>query len=131
MTRTGSNVLRFALLLGLSTEVACVPDPPLSQLETQIFMRSCQFSSCHGAGVAPAGGLSLVDKTFERLVGVRATLAPDKQRVVPFDAARSFLFEKIANEKPSVGKRMPPAQPLPDEEIEQIRAWINAGAPNN
>lgn len=111
--------------------VGCSPPaPPLSSLEQNVFARSCTFSACHPASASPAGGLSLAGSTFEKLVNAKSKLAPDKLRVVPFQPDQSFFFEKIAQEKPSAGKRMPPDQALPDEEIAQIRAWIEAGAEN-
>ncbi len=106
------------------------PAPPLSDLEQRVFTRSCTFSACHPSSASPAGGLSLAGSTFEKLVNAKSTLAPDKLRVVPFQPDQSFFFEKIAQEKPSVGKRMPPGQALPEDEIAQIRAWIEAGAEN-
>lgn len=118
-------------LVPCSLLLACTqPAPALSDLEQQVFTRSCAFSACHPASASPAGGLSLVGSTYEKLVNAKSTLAPDKLRVVPFQPDQSFFFEKIAQEKPSAGKRMPPGQPLPDEEIAQIRAWIEAGAEN-
>lgn len=136
MARSGSislpNRLRWAgaagvVLAGLSF-AACAPAPQLSTVEQQVFARSCAFSSCHSASASPAGGLNLVGSTYERLVSVKSTLAPDKQRVVPSDPAGSFLFEKISQDKPSTGKRMPPGQPLAEDEIAMIRGWIEAGA---
>jgi hypothetical protein len=126
-----SPLAMAAALVPLSLVLGCSPPaPPLSDLEKQVFTRSCAFSACHPASTSPAGGLSLAGGSYEKLVNVKSTLAPDKLRVVPFQPDQSFFFEKIAQEKPSVGKRMPPGQPLPDEEIAQIRAWIEAGAEN-
>lgn len=138
MARSGSislpirscSALAVATALSALSFAACAPAPPLSDIEQKVFTRSCAFSSCHGASASPAGGLSLVGSTYERLVNVKATLAPDKQRVVPADPTGSFLFEKIAQDKPSAGKRMPPGQPLAEDEIAMIRAWIEAGAEN-
>lgn len=138
MARSGSIALpirsRLALMLGATLVVAgsgaCAPAPPLSDVEQKVFARGCVFSSCHAANGSPAGGLSLAGSTFEKLVNVKSTLAPEKQRVVPFDPDQSFLFEKLAQDKPSAGVRMPPGQPLAEDEIAMIRAWIVAGAEN-
>lgn len=123
-------VLTVAAALSALSIAACAPAPPLSAVEQQVFARGCVFSSCHGASGSPAGGLSLAGSTFEKLVNVKATLAPQKQRIVPFDPEQSFLFEKISQDKPSAGVRMPPGQPLAEDEIAMIRAWIVAGAEN-
>ncbi len=138
MSRSGSmslpNRRSGALLLGAAlaalTGSACAPSPPLSEIEQSVFTRSCAFSSCHGSGVSPAGGLSLAGSTYERLVNVKSSLASEKLRVVPSAPDSSFLFEKIAQDKPSAGKRMPPGQPLGEDDIAKIRAWIEAGAEN-
>lgn len=139
MARSGSmslpNRRSGALLLGVAlvalTGSACAPSPPLSEIENSVFTKSCVFSTCHGASSAPAGGLSLAGSTYERLINVKSAQAPEKRLVVPSDPAGSFLFEKIAQDKPSVGKRMPPGQPLAEEDIAKIRAWIEAGGQNN
>jgi hypothetical protein len=49
--------------------------------------------------------------------------------VLPGDPANSFLYEKISQARPSVGKRMP-AQggALPQADIDKIRRWIEQGA---
>lgn len=127
--RTRSALAAAAALSALSL-AACAPAPPLSDIEQKVFTRSCVFSSCHAANGSPAGGLSLAGSTFEKLVNVKSTLAPQKPRVVPSDPDGSFLFEKIAQDKPSAGMRMPPGQPLAEDEIAMIRAWIVAGAEN-
>lgn len=118
------------MLALFAVAAGCAPAPPLSDVEQKIFTRGCMFSSCHSASASPAGGLSLAGSTYEKLVNAKSTLAPEKLRVVPFDPDASFLYEKIAQDKPSAGKRMPPGQPLPEDEIAMIRAWIAGGAEN-
>lgn len=137
MVRSGSEsafgvVLPGLLLCGAAAlSFGCSPSPPLSQIEQQVFQRSCSFATCHAATGTPAGGLSLGAATFEKLVNVKSTLAPGLMRVVPGDPDSSLLFDKIASDKPKFGARMPPSQALDPEEIEQIRSWIIAGAQNN
>ena len=129
--------LRFGLGLfsvGLGTVSllgACAPEPTLSQIEQQVFQRSCSFATCHQSVGTPAGGLRLGAATYEQLVNAKSSLDPNQLRVVPGDPDASFLLDKIASEKPKSGQRMPPAQALEPEEIEMIRAWILAGAKNN
>lgn len=52
--------------------------------------------------------------------------------VVPGDPDASYLLEKISQDTPAHGKRMPlKDDPLSDDEIELIRQWIAAGAKND
>lgn len=115
------------------TLVACKEPPPLSQIEQQIFTRSCNFSSCHSASAAAgAGGLNLESPSFAKLVNVKSGVVSSKTRVVPFDPDQSYLMEKLTQTRPTAGGRMPlVSDPLPDEEIEMIREWIAGGALNN
>ena len=53
-------------------------------------------------------------------------------RVVPFDPDASYLYEKISVARPTEGDRMPASStPLSAEKIEAVRAWIEAGAPDD
>lgn len=49
-------------------------------------------------------------------------------RVVPNDPANSLLLDKVASAAPKCGTVMPPGSMLTAPQIEQIRAWIMAGA---
>lgn len=121
-------------LVGLALIAAgCKEPPPLSQIEQQIFTRSCNFSSCHsGSGSTISAGLNLESPSFGKLVNVKSGAVAGKMRVVPFDPDQSYLMEKLTQAKPTAGGRMPLASdPLPDEEIEMIREWIAGGALNN
>lgn len=101
--------------------------PTLAEIEQRVFSRSCTFDPCHG-GSNPQQGLSLVSPTHDALVGRPAMQVPGRMRVVPGDPAASYLFEKISQDRPAMGQRMPPLQPLDPERIELVRAWIAAGA---
>ena len=46
--------------------------------------------------------------------------------IVPGKASESKLFKRVTGSE--AGVRMPPTGPLPDHEIEVLRAWIDAGA---
>ena len=54
-------------------------------------------------------------------------------RVVPHDAGASYLYQKLTEDTPCNGLGMPRCEdgycPLPKCQIELIRAWIAAGAP--
>lgn len=122
------NVLAAGLLAALAA--SCGDAPKLSEIETEVFAKSCAFSTCH-KGASPAGGLALDGPAYENLVGVAATGAPGKKRVVPGDPDNSYIVEKMTKAKPQSGEQMPPTAPLSDEKIEMIRAWIEAGAEND
>ena len=53
---------------------------------------------------------------------------PAKKLVVPGDPDASYLYEKLSKAAPELGDQMPPGAPLEADRLEQIRAWIAAGA---
>ncbi|MDD9971050.1 MAG: hypothetical protein OXR73_32735, partial [Myxococcales bacterium] len=64
--------------------------------------------------------------------GAAACGSYEGSRVTAGDPDTSLLMEKLEEAMPSCGGQMPPGgEPLPAEEIERIRSWIAAGAPNN
>lgn len=90
--------------------------------------------SCHLMG-GGEGGLEMRDasRAHAALVGTMAMTIPcnDRTRVVPGDAANSVLYQKISGEN-LCGPRMPLSRdPLPQEEIDRIRTWIEEGARND
>lgn len=115
----------------LLTLVACGDPGPaapatLSEIEAEIFVKSCTFSACH-KGAAPAGGLGLEGSTHAKLVDV-AAVGTKATLVVPGDPDASYLLEKLTATMPAAGDPMPPGAPLSSEKIEMIRGWIEAGA---
>ena len=123
----------WALLLGAAlvarSPAPRAPSPPLSEIEQSVFTKSCVFSSCHGASSAPAGGLSLAGSTYERLINVKSAQAPEKLLVVLFDPCRLVPVQKIAQDKPSAGKRPWPAARR--RRHRQDSRSIEAGGQNN
>lgn len=100
-----------------------------------IFTANCTFSNCHDA-VDPQLGQSLAPgRAYASIVNVRSVEAPALDRVEPGDPAASYLVHKIEGTQGSVGGfggRMPlGGGALPGAEIQLIRAWVEAGAPNN
>jgi hypothetical protein len=109
-----------------------------------ILANNCQQAQCHGA--AKAGNLSLATKAdaHDNLVGKPAdgpcTMAPGvtcgcvdsgKTRVVANDPDNSLLVEKLSGSN-TCGDRMPPTGELiPEAELDLVKRWINAGAPND
>jgi serine/threonine-protein kinase len=98
-------------------ELNNAPPPPPDSVGAQVrtlFVENCV--QCHGES-KPKGGFQITD---------RAQVL-DKSRVVPSDPAKSELLTRL------VDKDMPPPgegrKPLTDAQIEMVRAWIKAGAP--
>lgn len=90
--------------------------------------------SCHLTG-GGEGGLEMRDAAgaHAALVGVMALTTPcnDRTRVVEGDGAGSLLYQKVSGEN-LCGPRMPLGRdPLPQEEIDRIRMWIDDGARND
>lgn len=114
-------MLWLALLLGCGE-----PVDDFATIESEIFMPSCAYSSCHGGG---EGGLILGQgMSYDELVGVEAVGVPGEIRVVPGDSAASYLMAKLNGTAGIVGDVMPPDAPLDAELIDRVAAWIDAGA---
>lgn len=125
-------------LRGQITPNPAPPPPPpatvtLAQLQSTIFSPRC--SGCHtgGGGTLPASmNLSSAAATFAALVNVASTEQPALLRVKPNDAANSYLIHKLEGAAGITGDRMPQGGPFLDQAtIDQVKAWINAGAANN
>ena len=103
--------------------------------------KGCNAGACHSG---PAGGLSMRSKpiAYQSLVGVPAMglsaqnreqscASSGLERVVPGDPERSLFLQKIARTQ-TCGTAMPPTkQALPSEQVQQVRAWIANGAPDD
>ena len=84
---------------------------------------------CHGVG--GNGGLNLLPgASYANLVNVTASGYAAK-RIAPNDSDNSVLYGKVSDTG-IYGGRMPAAgDPLTDEQIANIRTWIQQGAPDN
>jgi hypothetical protein len=144
----------FVALAGLAGMAACVGDgtglgpggdPALCEPAPggvsfcrdiqPIFTANCALSGCH-AGAAPQQGQNLsAGNAYANIVNVASREVPALDRVEPGDPANSYLVHKIEGTAALVGgedTRMPLGlEPLPQADIDLIRAWIAAGAPNN
>ncbi len=108
-------------------------------IQSSVFASNC--TSCHASGNAFAteSGLSLDNgAAYKNLVNVEAhdqTARSDGLlRVVPGDAQKSLLYQKLIlwdpNHARNYGAPMPlGGQSLTVGQIELVRKWINAGAP--
>jgi hypothetical protein len=109
-----------------------------ARIDEEILKPNCTFA-CHSGGEFAAGGLDLEIEPRAALIDQDATAAVcagGGQRVVPFDPEASLLYLKVAakldGEAAPCGDTMPPGAdvpPLPEEQVELIREWIEAGAP--
>ncbi len=109
----------------------CETGDTFAEIERRVFAaRGCRVETCHGS--TKSGGLDLrIGNAYASLVGVGATGAPGALRVAPGDVDASFLIRKLTgllaagegDRMPSVGRAL---QPL---ELDLVRAWIAAGAP--
>ncbi|MDH3496849.1 MAG: hypothetical protein OER21_08810 [Gemmatimonadota bacterium] len=116
------------------------PGPPadsvtLSADVQPILTANCALSNCH-AGTRPVLDQNLsAGLTFSNTVNVPAQQVPALRRVRPFLPDSSYLVHKIQGTHATVGGsggRMPlGGVPLTSAEIQTIRSWIAAGAPNN
>ncbi|HNX50750.1 MAG TPA: PKD domain-containing protein [Thermoanaerobaculaceae bacterium] len=93
----------------------------LSAIQAQIFTPIC--SSCH----PPNRGQDLRDgKSYASIVNVNSVENPALKRVKPGDPDNSYLYQKVASGAMPLG-----GPPLTDAQLQLIRGWILAGAPNN
>lgn len=103
-----------------------------TEIQTQIFTPTCAVSGCHTGG-SPAAGQNLsAGVAYAQIVGVASSEVPSLQRINPGNAAQSYMIQKLEGTAGITGQRMPFGGPyLPQATIDRIRAWVDAGAPNN
>lgn len=108
------------------------PTPPtFAKIQSQILTPTCAVSGCHSGG-RPAGGMDLSAPAYTRIVTVASSEVPSLVRIAPGSAANSYLIRKLEGAPGIVGSRMPLTGPSLDQAtVDRIRAWIDAGAPNN
>ncbi len=116
----------------LDTGTGTPEGPTLSSLQTSIFTPRCAIDGCH-AGSEPQQGMDLsAGKAYAHLVRVASTELPAFQRVTPKASADSYVVMKLSGDPRIAGERMPFGGPyLTLAEIDAIRQWIDAGAPND
>ena len=117
--------------------------PPLASVQA-ILDAKCGGGGCHLGGddggtgcVAPAAaGLSLcAADAWNALVGVPSRQADQLRLVEPGDSSRSYLLRKLLPASPGggpitgvSGQREPPGEPLAEDQLRLIAAWIDGGA---
>jgi hypothetical protein len=105
-----------------------------AEIQRAIFQPRCAIATCHD-DTSESGDLNLTaDDAYEALFNVPPDieLAANRGllRVDDFDPDNSFLLIKLIGPPVGEGSRMPlVGDPLSAEEIQLIRDWITAGAP--
>ena len=103
-------------------------------IQTTIFNTTCVDATCHSVQ-GMGGGLVLVEgQSYANLVGVVpqnvAAANAGLLRVDPGLPDNSFLVIKLAGPPPIEGSQMPLGKtPLSEAQMQLIRDWISAGAP--
>jgi hypothetical protein len=98
----------------------------LDDLQARVIVKRCsgQPGLCHNGQFEP--NLSTASMTYAYVVNRPAIEKWGSLRVKPGDAANSFFIDKLRNR--GVATQMPlGADPLPEQDIQAIEAWINAG----
>ncbi len=113
-----------------SGDTAEVFAPTLTNVQAQVFDKSCAFSTCHGEG-GGSGDLSLLPGVSRvNLVSVPADGDPSQTRVIPADPDNSYLIKKMEGADDIVDDPMP-VVPLDADRIQLVRDWIAEGAQDN
>ncbi len=118
MAISSPTCLRFALLAITVTATARLEAGPVFKKDVEpILRKSC--TSCHGSEKAKGGF-----RADSRKAVVES--GDEGPWVVPGDANASRLIELLAGAIRT--KKAADKHVLPDAQVEQIRAWIDAGA---
>ena len=136
------RLLLRSVLAAACAAAGCAGDGPATNsandqftvLQRTIFDETCLASGCHN-GITRPGGLvleagvswgNLVDQPAEN----GAAQESGWKRVVPFEAADSFLLRKLTQVGEGEGSMMPlGSAALSAADIDLVAAWIEAGAP--
>lgn len=119
--------------LGLDTAGPSAGGATLAQIQQQIFTPYC--ASCHSPGGVGPMSLTDVAASYAALINADPTNSTARnagqKRVVPGDPTKSFILNKLTgNTLFGEGDPMPQnAPPLTAAQIQLIRSWIQAGAP--
>lgn len=102
------------------TPVTVSPDDtPTVNFSTQVlplFVKNCNFRACHGNG-SKAGNVEL------------SNYANTMEAVVAYKPEQSLVYISLIKTDPL--RRMPPAGPLHQPQVDLVRKWIAQGAKNN
>jgi hypothetical protein len=124
-------VLLGALLAGACGTATDDRPPTLDYITEAILAPSCATAECHSAFKRQVGDV------FDTPASARRTIVANQLVVYPDDVAdpaHSFLITTLTVGSPSIlspgsgNVRMPYDAPMPDADIELIKAWIAGGA---
>lgn len=89
--------------------------------------------SCHGGtpNDAANGNFIIDDMLYDTLVNAPSDDFPDKNLVTPMDPDNSYLYMKLVGAPGILGGAMPLGVQLPEEDLDLVKRWIEAGAPND
>jgi methionine-rich copper-binding protein CopC len=106
------------------------PNTDFQQIQATIFTPIC--TTCHVGANAPRGLRLDAANSYALLVNVPSSQVPSLMRVNPGDPNSSYLVQKIEGTA-AVGVRMPANGPpyLSQAQIDLVRGWIAAGAPQS
>ena len=124
-----------AIVVSMIASSSCVGGAPelpatLSSIHDDVFHVSCSASVCHG-GAGPADGMNLDVDPFKSIVNVDSFDNPGEKRVVPGDSEHSVLYLVLLGPHGATQRMPQVGDPLPPDEIDRIKRWIDAGAQNN
>jgi len=109
--------------------------PPAAPTLTQL--KSTAFSvcgTCHtGGGTSLPSSMDLTPShIYASIVNVASVEQPALKRIKPGDPNNSYVVQKLEGAAGISGVRMPFGGPYLDQAtIDQVRAWVTAGAANN
>lgn len=101
--------------------------PTFTDIQNNIFNKSCAFSGCHTAGsVNP----DLSGNSHQNIVNKQSSTG--MEYIKPNDADNSYLLHKVLGSNIINGSRMPLGNPpLSQANVDAIMEWINDDAKNN
>jgi len=130
---SGNDVAGGDFVAQFTITTPIVSGPTLAQIQAVVFGPTCATAGCHtGGGAALPGVMDLSGEqaSFDNLVNAASLQLVGATRVIPNDPDNSYLIQKLEGNQ-MVGGRMPPVAPLQQSVIDDIRQWINNGAPRN
>jgi len=102
------------------------------QVQSEIFTPRCALPGCH-AGSFPAQGMNLsAGVAYGNIVNVPSREKSSLDRIEPGSPSTSYMWLKVTGDPSIVGSQMPlSGGPLSQVQLDLLRAWIEAGAPND
>jgi len=114
----------------LTIEEAFVFEPTFSNIQSRIFSFSC--TECHNDNNPPEGLNLRSGVSYQSIVNIPSSQIPELLRVEPFNPDDSYLVRKLEGGPDITGDPMPlDQQPLSEDFIKVLRAWISQGALEN